>query len=196
VSIEARRTDLVVVGCGIAGLSAAVSALQGGLQLTLLERAPEAEFGGNTRWTEAYMRMKNDAEIADDFEEHFATNAGPNLDPNVLAEAAQDYSTWSPPVRAHPFPDPEVISTFAAKVPPTIAWLKTFGLKFGPQPTYLLTQNTARIAALGGASRSSSVSWWRRRISAPTFVSEPPPSDCSGILRAVLLALLPRVRMA
>jgi tricarballylate dehydrogenase len=150
VSIEANRTDLVVVGCGIAGLSAAVSALQRGLQVTLLERAPEAEFGGNTRWTEAYMRMKNDAEISDDFEDHFARNAGPNLDPNVLAEAAQDYSTWSPPVRAHPFPDPEVISTFAAKVPPTITWLKTFGLTFGPQPTYLLTQNTARIAALGG----------------------------------------------
>jgi tricarballylate dehydrogenase len=68
----------------------------------------------------------------------------------VLAESAQDYSTWSPPVRAYPFSDPEVISTFAAKVPPTIAWLKTFGLKFGPQPTYLLTQNTTRIAALGG----------------------------------------------
>jgi tricarballylate dehydrogenase len=150
VSIEANHTDLVVVGCGIAGLSAAVSALQGGLQVALLERAPEAEFGGNTRWTEAYMRMKNDAEISDDFEEHFAANAGANLDPNVLAEAAQGYSTWSAPVRAHPFPDPEVISTFAAKVPPTIAWLKTFGLKFGPQPTYLLTQNTTRIAALGG----------------------------------------------
>jgi glycine/D-amino acid oxidase-like deaminating enzyme len=76
VSIEANRTDLVVVGCGIAGLSAAVSGLQGGLQVTLLERAPEAEFGGNTRWTEAYMRMKNDAEISDDFEEHVAANTG------------------------------------------------------------------------------------------------------------------------
>jgi tricarballylate dehydrogenase len=151
VSIETHhRADLVVVGCGIAGLSAAVSALQGGLQVTLLERAPEAEFGGNTRWTEAYLRMKNDSEIADDFEEHLAANAGFNLDPNVLAEAAESYSTWSPVARAHPFPDPEVISTFAANVPPTIAWLKTFGLKFGPQPIYLLTQNTTRIAAHGG----------------------------------------------
>ena len=144
------ETDLLVVGCGIAGLSAAVSALQGGLKVTLLERAPEEEFGGNTRWTEAYLRMKNDAEISDDFEDHFAANAGFNLDPNVLAELAHDYGQWPPLVKAHPFPDPEVISTFATQVPPTIAWLKSFGLKFGPQPIYLLTQNTTRIAAQGG----------------------------------------------
>jgi tricarballylate dehydrogenase len=148
--VRTSETDLLVVGCGIAGLSAAVSALQGGLRVTLLERAPEAEFGGNTRWTEAYMRMKNDTEISDDFEEHFAANAGFNIDPNVLIEVAQEYGQWPPVVKAHPFPDPEVISTFAVQIPPTIAWLKSFGLKFGPQPIYLLTQNTTRIAAQGG----------------------------------------------
>jgi glycine/D-amino acid oxidase-like deaminating enzyme len=59
-SIETIKSDLVIVGCGIAGLSAAVSALQSGVSVTLLERAPEEEFGGNTRWMEAYLRMKND----------------------------------------------------------------------------------------------------------------------------------------
>ncbi len=144
------KTDLIVVGCGIAGLSAAVSALQGGLSVTLLERAPEEEFGGGTRWTEAYMRMKNDSEISDDFEEHFAANAGINLDPNVLSAVAQPYENWPDYVKAHPFPDPEVISQFAASAPSTIAWLKSFGLRFEPQPIYLLTQNTTRIAAQGG----------------------------------------------
>ena len=57
------KRDLVVVGCGIAGISAAVTALQAGLAVTLLERAPEEDFGGNSRWTEAYLRMKNDSEI-------------------------------------------------------------------------------------------------------------------------------------
>ena len=78
------KRDLVVVGCGIAGTSAAVTALQAGLSVMLVERAPEEDFGGNSRWTEAYLRMKNDAEISDDFEERFAQNAGVNLDPNVL----------------------------------------------------------------------------------------------------------------
>lgn len=142
--------DLLIVGCGVAGLSAAVTALQAGRSVTLIERADEANFGGNSRWTEAYLRMKNDSEVADDFEEHFAENAGWNLDPNVLDRLGSGYDDWPANVRAHSLPDPEVISTFAAEVPPTIAWLKRLGLGFGPQPIYLLTQNTARIAARGG----------------------------------------------
>lgn len=142
--------DLVIVGCGVAGLSAAVTALEAGLSVINLERADAANFGGNSRWTEAYMRMKNDAEIADDFEDHFARNAGWNLDPNLLDTLAGPYRDWPAQVRAHPLIDPEIISTFADSVPPTIAWLKTLGLKFGPQPIYLLTQNTTRIAATGG----------------------------------------------
>ena len=142
--------DLVIVGCGVAGLSAAVTALEAGLSVINLERADAADFGGNSRWTEAYMRMKNDAEIADDFEEHFARNAGWNLDPNVTDAVSRDPSDWPAQVRSHPLIDPEVISVFAESVPPTIAWLKSLGLKFGPQPIYLLTQNTTRIAATGG----------------------------------------------
>jgi tricarballylate dehydrogenase len=142
--------NLLVVGCGIAGMSASVTALQAGLEVLQLERAPEAEFGGNSRWTEAYLRMKNDSEISDDFEERFAQNAGVNLDPNVLDAVAGEAAYWPAWVKAHPLPDPELIAHFAAQVPPTIAWLKGFGLKFGPQPIYLLTQSTTRIAAQGG----------------------------------------------
>jgi len=142
--------DLLIVGCGIAGTSAAVTALQAGLRVTMLERAPEEEFGGNSRWTEAYLRMKNDAEVADDFEERFAQNAGANLDPNVLDAVAGEYAHWPGIVKSHALPDPELIAHFARNVPPTIAWLKSFGLRFGPQPIYLLTQSTTRIAAQGG----------------------------------------------
>lgn len=144
------EADLLIVGCGIAGMSASVTALQAGLKVVQLERAPEEEFGGNSRWTEAYLRMKNDSEIADDFEERFAQNAGVNLDPNVLDAVAGAYAHWPAWVKAHPLPDPEVISHFAENVAPTIAWLKEFGLKFGPQAIYLLTQSTTRIAAQGG----------------------------------------------
>jgi len=145
-----NERDFVIVGCGIAGMSAAVTALQAGLSVTLLERAPEQDFGGNSRWTEAYLRMKNDAEVSDDFEQKFAHNAGANLDPNVLDAVAGEYAHWPAYVKAHALPDPELIAHFAASVPPTIAWLKSFGLKFGPQAIYLLTQSTSRIAAQGG----------------------------------------------
>lgn len=142
--------DLVIVGCGVAGLSAAVTALEAGLSVLNLERAPEHHFGGNSRWTEAYMRMKNDSEVSDDFEDHFAHNAGWHIDGNVLESLSDGYADWPSYVKAHSLPDPEVISAFASSVPPTLAWLKDMGLKFGPQPIYLLTQNTTRIAAQGG----------------------------------------------
>lgn len=148
--MDTTNLDLLVVGCGVAGLSAAVTAAQSGLKVLCLERATEADFGGNSRWTEAYMRMKNDSEVADDFEEHFALNAGFNLDPNLLAACVDDAQGWPAWVKAHGFTDPEVISAFAQSVPPTIAWLKGLGLTFAPQPIYLLTQNTTRIAAQGG----------------------------------------------
>src|SRR2546422_6221414 len=142
--------DLIIVGCGVAGMSAAVAALEKGLKVINLERSGEENFGGNSRWTEAYMRMKNDAEVSDDFEEHFANNAGWNIDPSVLGSVGDDAAHWPSYVKSHPLPDPDLISTFADSVPPTISWLKSLGLKFEPQPIYLLTQNTTRIAAKGG----------------------------------------------
>jgi tricarballylate dehydrogenase len=98
--------DLLVVGCGIAGMSASVSALQAGLKVVQLERAPEEEFGGNSRWTEAYLRMKNDSEVSDDFEERFAQNAGVNLDPNVLDAVSGAYAHWPAWVRRTRCPIP------------------------------------------------------------------------------------------
>jgi len=142
--------DVVVVGHGVAGLSAAVAAAEAGKKVVVLERAPFEEFGGNSRWTEAYMRMKNDHEVADDFEEHFAENAGRNLDPAILNAVVDAYEQWPSIVKAHPFTDPELISFFADAVPGALAWLKQFGCRFEPLPIYLLTQNTTRIASVGG----------------------------------------------
>ena len=56
---EGGSYDAIVVGCGIAGLSAAVSAAQAGAQVALLERAPREDRGGNTRYTESFWRMRS-----------------------------------------------------------------------------------------------------------------------------------------
>ena len=45
--MDTQSCDVVVVGCGIAGLSAAVSAAQGGARVAILERAPIEERGGD-----------------------------------------------------------------------------------------------------------------------------------------------------
>lgn len=143
-------TDVVVVGHGVAGLSAAVAAAQGGARVVVLERAPFDQFGGNTRWTDAYMRMKSDTEVSDDFEEHFAENPGTNFDPAILNSINEGYEQWPSIAKAHPFPDPELISFFADAAPEALGWLKGFGCRFEPMPIYLLTQNTTRIASVGG----------------------------------------------
>jgi tricarballylate dehydrogenase len=142
--------DVVVAGCGIAGLSAAVSAAEAGARVVVVERATREERGGNTRWTEAFMRMKTETEVADDFEDHFMANSGTHLDPSLVAETARPYAEWSPIVKAMSFTDPEVIGTLAAEAGPTLSWLKTLGIRFSDMASYLITQSTTRICPVGG----------------------------------------------
>ena len=63
--------DVVVVGSGIAGLSAAIIAQQNGARVAILERAPKDERGGNTRYTESLWRMKSAVSVSDDFLDKF-----------------------------------------------------------------------------------------------------------------------------
>jgi tricarballylate dehydrogenase len=142
--------DVVVVGCGIAGLSAAVSAAQSGAKVAVLERSTFEERGGNTRWTEAFLRMKNENEVSDDFEEHFMANSGHYLDPSLVQETARPYGEWPSIVKALSFTDPDVIGTLAAEAGPTLQWLKQFGITYSDMESYLITKSTTRISPVGG----------------------------------------------
>lgn len=133
-SSNEQTFDVIVVGCGIAGLSAAVAAQQRGAKVGLLERAPIEERGGNTRHTPARLRMKSITEVTDDFIDYFANNAGGHLDPSLIQHTARDADSWPAILRSLGFADPEVIATFADEVPHTMEWLQTFGLKFEPLP--------------------------------------------------------------
>ncbi len=94
--------------------------------------------------------MKSDTQVSDDFETHFATNAGHYLDPELIAETARDWENWSGIVKTLGFTDPDVITTFASSVGPTVAWLKSFGVKFDFLPTYFITACQPRMAPIGG----------------------------------------------
>ena len=142
--------DLIVVGHGIAGLSAAVSAAEAGARVLILERAPFGDHGGNTRWTDALMRLKSEDSVADDFESHFAANAGHHLDPLVTADLARDFEDQPRILRTLGLTDPDVIAEFADAVPSTIAWLKGHGVVFDFQPTYFITTCTPRMGPTGG----------------------------------------------
>ena len=49
--------DVIVVGAGNAAFCAALAAQEGGARVLMLERAPEAENGGNSRFTAGGMRI-------------------------------------------------------------------------------------------------------------------------------------------
>ncbi|MGZ5020689.1 MAG: FAD-dependent oxidoreductase, partial [Chthoniobacterales bacterium] len=54
--MNSRSADIVVVGAGLAGLSAALEARATGASVLVLERAPIAERGGNSRFSNGAMR--------------------------------------------------------------------------------------------------------------------------------------------
>lgn len=149
-TIPSHAFDVVVAGCGIAGLSAAVSAAQGGARVAVLERAPVEERGGNTRYTDAYLRMKSETEVTDDFETHLAENGGGYLDPELVAHTTQPYEQWPAIVKTLGFADPELISAFANACGPTVQWFKSFGIKFDFLPTQFLTKSQPRLLPIGG----------------------------------------------
>ncbi len=61
--IASEAFDVVVVGGGIAGLSTALSAIEAGASVALLEKAPKAERGGNTRFADAQFRFPHEADL-------------------------------------------------------------------------------------------------------------------------------------
>jgi tricarballylate dehydrogenase len=131
-------------------MAAAVAALQGGATVTILERAPQEERGGQTRYTEAYFRMKSEHEVTDDFESHLAEHASGYLDPSLVHATAEPRENWPGVVRSLSFNDPDLISTFADGAGPTIQWMKRFGLRFDFLPTQFLTKSQPRLLPVGG----------------------------------------------
>jgi tricarballylate dehydrogenase len=145
-----QSVDVLVIGSGIAGLSSAVAAAAAGAKVAIVERASDEDYGGNTRWTEAYFRMKSESEVSDDFEERLVSNAGDNLDPNIVEAVGGEYETWPPYVKAHGMPDPELVFALSNHAPPTVAWLKSFGIRFAALPTYFVTAAAPRLMPVGG----------------------------------------------
>jgi tricarballylate dehydrogenase len=142
--------DVVVAGCGVAGLSAAVAAAEMGARVALLERSPREDRGGQSRYTEAYLRMKSDTEVTDDFEVHIAENCSGYIDPELVQETSRPAGERAAYARALNLVDPDVLQTFATEAGPTIQWLKGFGVRFDFLPTQFLTKSQPRLLPVGG----------------------------------------------
>jgi tricarballylate dehydrogenase len=145
--MEKQAYDVVVAGCGAGGLAAAVSAAENGAKVAILERSTREERGGQSRYTEAYLRMKSETEVTDDFETMLAENGSGYMDPELIEEAADGRSNLG---RSLSIADPTLLETFANAAGPTVAWLKGFGLRFDFLPTQFLTKSQPRLLPIGG----------------------------------------------
>lgn len=144
------EADVVVVGCGVAGLSAAVAAAEAGARVIVLERAPRDERGGNSRYTGAWLRMESEDEVSEDFVAHFVENAGAPLDPALIHRASGEPEGWPAILRAMSFVDPDVVQTLADQAAPTVAWLKGRGLRFARLEVPFPTSVQPRLVPSGG----------------------------------------------
>ena len=142
--------DVIVVGGGIAGLSAALSATENGARVALLERSVEAETGGNTRYTEAYLRMKSLDEVSDGLADTLVDDFMGHPDPGITADSGLDWERRNPLLRAHQVIDLDYVARFEDNAGPTLRWLESHGISFGQLPTLFLTVSTTRMAPVGG----------------------------------------------
>jgi tricarballylate dehydrogenase len=142
--------DVVVVGGGVAGLTAACAAAEAGARVALLERSTEAETGGNTRYTEAFLRMTSLEETAAGLEDTLVEDFMGHPDPALMGEAALSPQRRSPLYRAHHAVDPDYVAQFASSAPEALAWMGGHGVRYDFLPTPFLTTSTSRMAPVGG----------------------------------------------
>jgi tricarballylate dehydrogenase len=144
------RADLIVVGMGIAGLSAALTASEAGAKVVVVDRASLGQSGGNTRYTEAFMRMKSVDEPSDDLADALLGDFMGYPDPSLLKETLEERSTWSIPTRTLNIVDYHYVETLLQNAGPTLRWLTGHGLRFEALPTPFLTTSTTRLSPVGG----------------------------------------------
>jgi tricarballylate dehydrogenase len=128
--VSGTPKHIVVVGQGAAGLSAALAAAELAKErnidaaVTLIDKAPEREAGGNTRFTPAYMRMA----------------AVDRVEPSFVHDMLEATGLRG---------DEAYFATLANLAPATVKWIAAHGVPFH-QPDYYLAKGPPRIQPVGG----------------------------------------------
>src|SRR5690348_4298324 len=123
---------IVIVGQGAAGLAAVLSAAEEARRrghtprITLTDKAPESEAGGNTRWSPSNMRMAAPDRVEPSFVQDMLAATGHKGDARYFQELADS-------------------------APETVAWMASHGVAFS-QPPYYLAKGPPRIQPVGGGA--------------------------------------------
>ncbi len=123
------RWDVIVVGAGNAALSAALAAEEKGAKVCVLERAPEDESGGNTRFTAGVMRFAHNGlqdltALVDLTEEEIETTDFGTYDENAFYDDMYRITNYRT--------DPEMVEILVTQSYDAMRWLREKGMRFVP----------------------------------------------------------------
>ena len=122
--------NVIVVGAGNAALCAALAAAEHGARVTVLERAPREERGGNSAFTAGAMRVTYDGAgdlrrlMPDLTEAEWQTN---DFGTYPAGEFYDDMARVTE-TRC----DPDLTETLVTRSLPTLEWMRTTGVRFEP----------------------------------------------------------------
>src|SRR5689334_11085322 len=140
--------DVIIVGGGNAALCAALSAREHGASVLVLERAPEADRGGNSAYTGGGFRMVHNGvgdvrKVVPDLSEGEIANT------DFGAYSAEDYlddlgrvTQW--------YCDPDLAETVVRGSTETVQWLYGRGVRFVPRFGRYAFKHEGRFKFFGG----------------------------------------------
>ena len=144
------RADVVVAGAGIAGLSAAIAAREQGASVIVLECAPLAERGGNTRFSNGAMRAVYDGVV--DLESLTGT-----IEP--AQRARTDFGSYTAERYRQDMRriagercDPAMVDAMIGDSAATLRWLHGQGVPFAPLYAWQFKTPDGRIVFQGGSA--------------------------------------------
>jgi tricarballylate dehydrogenase len=127
-SEDRERFDVIVVGCGNAALSAALSAKENGAKVLVLEKAPEEWRGGNSYFTGGLFRFAFDNvsevfDLVDDMSD--AEKEGVEIKPYTSDNFFGDLYRLTDNMA-----DPDLANTLVFNSLPTMKWLREKNVRF------------------------------------------------------------------
>lgn len=119
-------SDVIVVGAGNAGFTAAHAAASRGRSVLLLEKAPETESGGNSYYTAGATRIAHNGledlrTWVDPDERHEVTDVPVYTEADYEADLVKVTEGRN---------DPELTRVLVSEAAPTIKWLASLGLRY------------------------------------------------------------------
>jgi tricarballylate dehydrogenase len=122
------NADVIVVGAGNAAACAALAAREAGARVIMLEAAPEAECGGNSRYTAGAMRFVFNG--ADDLAQAI-TDLSDDEKKNTDFGAYTEEQFFDDMARVTQYrADPDLLELLVRRSFDTVKWMRTKGVRF------------------------------------------------------------------